>query len=338
MIGNPFPLENFRGGVKWCSNNGWMLTDMFFVLSGFTFVLAYKEKIEDGLINFNFFLENRIKRLFPMMILSTIIMTTMEYVYYYFTNSWWLSEANIWNVFISIIGMPTGWFNMGFIVNMPIWYISILLQAYILAYILVKTVKKTNISIIYIFPIIFYLSLDCSGGTNINFWMLNQFTSRGIKAFFVGLIFAAILNEHQQIIENNKKRLLRFVYILLGVIYLLYKKMGESILGNTLYILVFIIYPCIIFLVLYSDVWNKVCKLKIFQILGKGSFEIYLWNLPIQLGTFLFSIILSCEFHYESKLFFVLHMIISIIISLIIYYKIEIPISIQEVPDTIKFL
>jgi len=32
-----------------------MLTDMFFVLSGFTFVLAYKEKIEDGLINFNFF-------------------------------------------------------------------------------------------------------------------------------------------------------------------------------------------------------------------------------------------------------------------------------------------
>lgn len=69
-----------------------------------------------------------------MMILSTIIMTIMEYVYYYFTNSWWLSEANIWNVFISIIGMPTGWFNMGFIVNMPIWYISILLQAYISIY------------------------------------------------------------------------------------------------------------------------------------------------------------------------------------------------------------
>lgn len=84
-IGINYPFENVQGifsGISWWSVNGWMLTDLFFILSGMTFVAAYKNKITLGVISFHDFMINRIKRLFPMMVISTIVMTIMEYIHY----------------------------------------------------------------------------------------------------------------------------------------------------------------------------------------------------------------------------------------------------------------
>ena len=84
-MGKVYPYENLRGilgGIRWWSVNGWMLTDLFFILSGMTFAIAYRKRIADGQLSFHGFITNRIKRLFPMMIISTVVMTIMEYMYY----------------------------------------------------------------------------------------------------------------------------------------------------------------------------------------------------------------------------------------------------------------
>ena len=59
-----------------------MLTDLFFTLSGMTFAIADRKKFMDGQLSFHGFMTNRIKRLFLMMIISTVAMTMMEYAYY----------------------------------------------------------------------------------------------------------------------------------------------------------------------------------------------------------------------------------------------------------------
>lgn len=331
-IGKNYPYENLQGifgGIKWWSIKGWMLTDLFFVLSGMTFVIAYKNKIALGKISFHDFMLNRVKRLFPMMVISTITMTIMEYIYYICSGGvWWLSEANIWNVFISIIGMPTGWFNMGCIINMPIWYISILFQCYIIAYIFVRIINRCKCSNwLWCIPIIFYLSVEYSALANSNFLLINQFTARGIKAFFIGIVLTVLLEKYEAWIVKNLKPILIGVYSVLLLIYALFKAFGEGIFGNVLYVFVFIIFPCVIFLFLYSNFWNRLACFRGFQFLGKVSFEMYLWNLPIQLATFLLSDFLSYEFPYENAWFLIAHMIISIIISSIIYYLVEKPIQ-----------
>lgn len=331
-MGKNFPYENLSGivygGVSWWSVNGWMLTDLFFILSGMTFITAYGKKIAEGKMSFGNFINNRIKRLFPMMMISTIAMTIMEYMHYFCRGGWWLSEANIWNVFISIIGMPTGWFNMGYIINMPIWYISILFQCYIIAYIFVRIISKYRCSQYILFiPIVFNLSIEYSGIVNTNFLLVNMFSTRGIKAFFIGIILMVVLEKYSRLIESYRKGLLACAYTILLLIYALYKEFGDAIFGNLLYVLVFIVYPNVIFIVLYSDIWNRFSCLGIFQFLGKVSFEMYLWNLPIQLGTILISSWIAYEFPYERSYFLIIHMVISIAISSWIYYFIEIPIQ-----------
>lgn len=96
----------------------------------------------------------------------------------------WLSEANIWNIFISIIGMSTGWFNISCIINMPIWYISILFQCCIIAFVFVKIISRHKHSqYILAIPVIFNLSIEYSGLVNSNILLINGYSSRGIRAF-----------------------------------------------------------------------------------------------------------------------------------------------------------
>lgn len=217
---------------------------------------------------------------------------------------------------------------MGYIINMPIWYISILFQCYIIAYIFVRIISKYRCSQYILFiPIVFNLSIEYSGIVNTNFLLVNMFSARGIKGFFIGIILMVVLEKYSRLIESYRKGLLACAYTILLLIYALYKEFGDAIFGNLLYVLVFIVYPNVIFIVLYSDIWNRFSCLGIFQFLGKVSFEMYLWNLPIQLGTILISSWIAYEFPYERSYFLIIHMVISIAISSWIYYFIEIPIQ-----------
>lgn len=129
--------------------------------------------------------------------------------------------------------MSTGWFNIRCIINMPIWYISILFQCYIIAFVFVKIISRHKYSqYILAIPVIFNLSIEYSGLVNSNILLINGYSSRGIRAFFVGIILVIILEKYNREIEKHCRILLACAYMILLSIYLLYKGFGEGIFGN----------------------------------------------------------------------------------------------------------
>lgn len=314
-----YPFENVPFVGYW-SIYGLFLTDLFFIISGFLFTLAYKPKIENNEITFKNFIQKRITKLFPLMIISEILMVILELVYYFLNKQWWLSELNIWNIFISILGIPTGWFNMSYIVNMPVWYIGVLLQCYIIAFFIIKIQKKYDLSsFIYLLPIIIYLSLDYSGGTGLNFFILNGATSRGIQGFFVGIIMFTILKNNEKWICSHRNRVILISLIIVILVYISKVLYGDSFLGNLQYVLVYIIYPCIITILSCSRIINKLSNCKSIKFCGNISYSIYLFNLPTQLCFIILAQIFRFQFEYSSVAFWLIFTFISIIIAILFF-------------------
>lgn len=305
--------------------NGYLLVELLFEISGLLFALAYKGKIEKGILKFKDFIKNRVLRIYPMMIISTCVMAMLEYAYYGITKEWWLSSADLWHLFISVIGIPVGWFEQNYTINMPIWYISVLFQCYMLAYGLTCLRKYKGSNFVYVLPILFALAYDYCG-LNFTFGVINYNTSRGCKAFFLGLLLGEFL-KISDALGLNKRRILLGCYSILIFIGIMVYIFGEIILGNQGLMLQFIIYPCIIIIVLFSTFWNRLLNTRGLHFLGDISFEIYLWNLPTQLLTFLIAIVAGVEFPYETKTFFILHMAVSLLIAVLFYKFVELPIT-----------
>lgn len=221
--GLDYPLENLQmpGGniLNWLSCNGWLLVELFFEISGLLFVFAYADRIKEGVLGVKVFIKRRILKIYPMMILSTLAMAVLECVYYSLTGSWWLAAIDVWHIVISVLGIPVGWFENNVSVNMPIWYISILFQCYILGYFLVYTRKRWNLGRwVYLMPILFALNVDYAKPEGNSILWFNPNTARGFAAFFIAVFLADIIKEHREKLETIRKKLLCAAYILLLVL------------------------------------------------------------------------------------------------------------------------
>ena len=271
-----FPFEE-TSIVGWWSIYGFLLTEMFFMLSGIAFSLAYQDKIEKNVFTFDVFIRGRIKRLLPKVIVSTFFMTVLQVIHYNLTQSWWLSDINIWNVFIPFLGVSSGWFNMTCVVNMPLWYISVLLQCYILAYVFIRGMKKYNITkSILVLPVVICLSLEYSGAINFNFFLLNPLSVRGIQSFFGGIVLVWIFKDMEKVIVEYRRWMVLLCYFIIGFIWWAVKYYGPQMWGDLPHVLLFIIYPCLIFISIYSNIWYRIAANKLLKVLGKITFDIYM--------------------------------------------------------------
>ena len=328
------PVDNVRipilGGVlRWLSVNGLLLVELFFEISGFLFVTAYLNKITDDRINAKEFFIKRIAKIYPMMLLSSVAMYILELCHYQLHNTWWLnSTPDIWHFVLSSLGISTGWFLNITNANMPVWYVAILFQCYAIAYFITWLIKKYKLSkILFVIPIVLALSSDGSTLAGSNFLWMNYNSSRGLKSFFAGVLIAVLIEEYGDFLEIRKTIVCFTSVAVITWVLVIGKVYGSDLVGDLYDVLDFLIYPSVIMLSIYCDPIRKLIALKPFVWLGKISFEIYLWNLPLQLATYLLSDITGIVFHYESMSFFIMHMIICTVIAGIIYIFVEIPIN-----------
>ncbi len=329
-----FPFDSlgneFLSALLACmSDYGFLLVELFFEISGFLFVLAYEKRIRSEEIGFDKFIKKRIIRIYPMMILTTLTMAFLELFYYSRHDEWWRTKVDLWHILINMFGVQVGWFEMTPSLNHPTWYLSVLMQCYIFAFIFEKIVARAkNAQCILVIPLLMALAIENSALIETEFFICNRLSVRGIEAFFVGVILAKLIQKHQLTIEQNIKKLVGCCYMIIGLIILLVKHLGIGFWGDVAKVLVFCIYPVIIILVCYSPVWGKVGNSRGGTFLGNISYEIYLWNLPIQLLTvILYDEIIKKSIPADKISFFVWHMFISIIMATIMYLLVEKPIN-----------
>ncbi len=319
ILQNDFPfIDNCL--IEWLAIYGLYFTDLFFIISGITFCIAYRQDIADGNITLVNFIKKRIKKLYPLMFTSTFLMVVLEIIHYNRFGQWWLSVLNVWDIFISFIGVQTGWFNQTYIVNMPIWYISVLLQCYIIAFLLVRIISQKDYNVfIFCIPILLFISADYAGITGLNWFLLNGATSRGMQGFFVGILIYDLL---QSIEYSDKRRKICVTVALLTIILIIIscKVYGDYFIGNIQYVLVYIVFPNIIFISYCSKIIQKVSSLHIIKSLATLSYSVYLFNLPTQLFIIIVENCFNFKFEYSSKIFWLYHVIFSLFVALIFHH------------------
>ena len=119
-----FPFYNL---LKPFYNNGGLLVELFFIISGFTFFVVYSDRIINNKISAKEFVIKRIARLFPLYWISTIgILIVRVSCYLLFKAKLYGGGENSFSpikIIFNILGIAGGWLgNESYPYNGPAWF------------------------------------------------------------------------------------------------------------------------------------------------------------------------------------------------------------------------
>ena len=317
-VGKPFPNNYF---FDYITINSYVFVELFFMISGILFMIAYYNKIISGL-KFKNFIKKRIIRIYPLMIITTIYMFLINIILFRYNRILWVGGTlSLWNLFSDLIFAGKTMFNAANTLNGPIWYLNVLMICYMIAFLLVKLSKKYDTKYIFIIPIIIGLMIKYS---YFSFLIWNVNVARGLISFFIGILISLILKKCDELSNKQKKilKLLLFIELII-FFFLLTRKTGKMYIQDNILSYTFLVFPELIVLLYDIKLLNKICNTKIIQFLGNISFGIYLWNFPI-LSTLFFLIINKIiNISILSIEFVILNIVLHIIISTISYYLVD---------------
>jgi len=170
--------------------NGWIMVDFFFVLSGFVISYGYKDKLINlnNLFSFQF---NRFIRLYPLHLITLLLFLNLEFLQFakeYFTGVIGEGAAftnnNFKNFFLNFF-LVQALFNNDLTFNNPSWSISTEFFTYLLYGLIIIFFKKTYSSILIFLCIVILTSLILKGEIQYS----NQLSIfRCMFSFFLGCI------------------------------------------------------------------------------------------------------------------------------------------------------
>lgn len=188
-IENPFASNKFLWHI---SHYTFVFVEMYFIISGILFDRVYIEKINQGM-SLELFLMKRVVKLFPLLIVTSIIMYICNMMCFVLSGSLWsCGTLSLWELFGDILFGGKSFLGAAGTLNAPIWYVSVLMPCYIVGYFLAKLNGKWNRKIVFIIPIIAGIMMQYSG-LNCVGW--NPSIARGYIAFFVGVVLDKLMVE-----------------------------------------------------------------------------------------------------------------------------------------------
>tara|TARA_B110000211_G_C14006359_1_gene520997 strand:+ start:74 stop:1138 length:1065 start_codon:yes stop_codon:yes gene_type:complete len=303
---NDKTIQPFFKYIKLLYTHGNYGVDFFFIISGYVFAHVYliKKKITSGK---EFFI-NRFARLYPLHLLTLLIVLFLQIYSQKFFNTSLVHTNNDLYHFILNFFFISGWgLEKGPSFNGPIWSVSLEIIIYFFFFFLL--IKSKNFMLLKSIIIVFLLVL-LRKTTNSNF--LSNQISFNINIFNCGILFFTGVIVH----FLNKKITNRKVFITFGLILLIF-----SLIGN-FKILIFLPSVIIIFLN-FENLINKKLR-SLFNFLGNLTYGMYLWHLPLQI--ILMLLIKSNNLNFDlinSKFFFICYLALVFSVSIVSYYYFE---------------
>lgn len=299
----------------------------FFLLSGFTFMWNYQEKISRHSISFRTFAVYRFSRLYPLCWLTSVIMLIISIV----DKEWAggmicdaygvLKSFTVLGTFVLDAGTPT--------LNGVTWTLSLEIAMYGLFYLITWNSNRVKEKVVlYILPILLGVTFLNLGATNLP--IVNQYFATALVGFFMGCITCEIYkifcrSHHKNVIGYGCLAcivLFVFSWFSFGIEY--YSRTYASL--NVTYSIVVI--PLFVFAVLFVKPLQMVLSSRILTLIGKFSFSIYLLHYVILT---IISLANKCgiiEFNASDPLNLLWVVGITVIISAISYTCFERPIQI----------
>lgn len=278
---------------------GYLTVELFFMLSGFGIVLGYEHRIVENKIDFSTYLKKRISKIFPIMIVSLMVLTPLIGIYIYKTGSTFVYNNTycVYYFFLHLFGLQKI-FGLQASFNVPAWFISVILLCYVVFYAVVYMLRQKKNAITY-----GYVLISAAGGgiilSGVNIPMLNAEIGRGIACFFIGAIIAKIY-EYRNVL--NTKLIGGFAFSICVICFALGKIYGfEKAWGSIQMTVIIAFFPLLIISVLFLSWFQKILSLGILKFLGRLSMCIYFWHFPIQYLIKDIEVCLGLNINYSSK-------------------------------------
>lgn len=303
-----FNVEPLKKVLFLAYDYGKYCVETFFFLSGFVLFLHYSNKVN---ISFDKFLSKRLRRLYPMYLLTTLVTALLIYLSLICTRNF-----TIWNVengggsntisqlIIHILLLGSGWMENTQAFNSPLWYICILVICYIIFFFIEKKIKINDR--IYAYIVWGLLGLWIVYNNPYPYIpLLGYDNGRGYLSFSLGCIWCyyykrGILDKYKNVIIYAYGSALLSILALVGVF-------GRGVLGDILIVIAFVINPSIVILCIYSKNVRVLLESKIFQFLGKNSLALYLWHCPIFVAINLVNYIFNLRLEFmDKKIYFII--------------------------------
>ena len=243
---------------------GTLGNSMFFLLSGYLISAGYKTRILEHTVPFPAYLLRRLRKLYPMYILSNAAALLVELVRY------GVSALNIEKAILTILLLGGGY-------NSPTWFLCILFRCYIVYFVVAYFEKSST-------HYLSWLSLCVLGGYILAMgnWNLPFFTGgcgNGFMNFFLGCILAEV---YPVISEKLHRWLQPLFLVLLPLLSYLMLAYGVEIIGGNLKVAFgFVLCPMALYLALAKGPCSWILQRKWLVALGKISSSIFFWHMVL---------------------------------------------------------
>lgn len=304
------PLYQYIGFIY---HQGGKAVEFFFCISGFIFFMYYFKKISHRQITpFNFFLL-RFSRLYPLHIISLIIVAIWALIFFNLTGFYFIYENNDLKHFLLNIFLISHWgFQDGGSFNEPIWSVSI--EVFLYGSFFALSYMLRNILLICISCLLIGL-----------FITLNIYYSFGvgIVCFFIGgLIFYIhnyIINKK---IENHALIVATISFFLISYIIFI-NPYNLSIYIRDL-LAFFLLFPILILILSFIDLF-KISFFKKASLFGDLSYSVYIIHFPIQLIMVTLCLLFSYNLNFAEPLVLLFFIVLTFAISYLSYKYLEVP-------------
>ena len=241
---------------------GTLGNSMFFILSGFLLCAGYKDRIQQHTIPFRDFLLRRLKKLYPMYLLSNGAALIVELLRY------GVSAINMKKIVFTalLIGGPY---------NSPTWFLFALFACYIVFFAIYYHAKNPTqyLCSIVAAVVVGYTLL----GAELDILFLRASYGTGYMNFFLGCILAEVY----PLLSKKQHRWLQPLFLILVplLLCLMLANGVEIIAGDVRIAFPFAICPMILYLALADGPCRRILQLKCLVALGRISSCIFFWHL-----------------------------------------------------------
>ena len=302
--------------------------ELLFVLSGFQMYGAYL-RIKERQEKFPKYILKKIIRIFPMTVLSTVLMIIGMKVYEGMNGTLWYNmPVNATNILRNLLNVQA-WFETLHSLNGPLWYVSVYFFCLLIFYPLALILRMIPYGQwLMILPAVFGYFIY---GKNYHYFLINNDMARGYLGFFYGVTLAAFC-EVLSMIKKEKVRnavnRIAFVMLVTGLIIRLgfYDSVYKTSSINQVRISLLLLITPVVILISQNDIFDKILGGPVLTGLGRISFAIYTMNFPVYIWTVILEKKLGLTFNWEHFSMFWILTAVQIFVAALIYNFYEKPI------------